>query len=127
MLKLSAKTKLAPMEALDRAKKHFEENGLTLVEMISHLHGRGGFTEVRVSGGRLVGNTEYDSKNVLDSITKHIEENFGFQTITHSLHFHTSLGYVDVHVSNERPAEVIMETTEYESQVKELAARLPKA
>jgi len=127
MLKLSVKTRLAPIEALDRAKKHFEENGLTLVEMIAHLHGKGGFTEVRVSGGKLVGKTEYDSEDVLDSITRHVEENFGFQPITDSLHFHTSLGYVDVHVSNERPTEVTMETTEYESQVKELASRLPKA
>jgi hypothetical protein len=127
LLKLSVKTRLSPIEALDRAKRYFEENGLTLVEMISHLHGQGGFTEIRVSGGKLAGKAEYDSKKVLDEITKHAEEDFGFKLITLSLHFHTSLGYVDVHVSNEKPAEVTLETTEYESQVKELAAQLPRA
>jgi len=32
MLRLPVKTKLEPLEALDRAKKYFEEKGLTLVE-----------------------------------------------------------------------------------------------
>lgn len=126
MLKLSVKTELDPRDALDRAKKHFEETGLTLVETIAHLHGRGGFIEIRVSGGKLVGKGEYDSKNVLDDLTKHVEENFGFRLITLSLHFHTPHGYVDVHVSNEKPAEIILETIEYENQVRELADKLSR-
>jgi hypothetical protein len=127
MLRLSVKTKLAPLEALDRANKYFEENGLTLIETIAHLHGQGGFTEIRVSGGKLVGKAEYSSKTVLDELTKSATDRFGFEPVTFSLHFHTPLGYVDVSVSNQKPAEVTLETMEYDSQVKEFADRLPKA
>jgi len=127
MLRLSVKTKLAPLGALDRANKYFEENGLTLIETIAHLHGQGGFTEIRVSGGKLVGKAEYSSKTVLDELTKSATDRFGFEPVTFSLHFHTSLGYVDVSVSNEKPAEVTLETMEYDSQVKEFADGLPKA
>jgi len=65
MLKLSVTTKFEPLEALDQGKQYFEENGLTLIETVAHLHGRGGFTEIRVSGGKLVDNAEHDSKEVL--------------------------------------------------------------
>jgi hypothetical protein len=127
MLRLSVKTKLDPLEALDRANKYFEENGLTLIETTAHLHGQGGFTEIRVSGGKLVGKAEYSSKTVLDELTKSARDRFGFEPVTFSLHFHTALGYVDVSVSNEKPAEVTLETMEYDSQVKEFADGLPKA
>jgi len=127
MLKLSVKTRLDPLEALDRAKKYFEDTGLTLIETIAHLHGKGGFAEIRVSGGKLVGKAEYDSKAVLDELTSNAEEKFGFEPVSHSLHYHTSIGYVDVHVSSEKPTEVTLETMEYEPQVKEFAGSLPKA
>lgn len=127
MLKLSVKTKLEPLEALDRAGKYFEENGLTLVETIAHLHGQGGFAEIRVSGGKLIGKAEYDSKRVLDELTKTAEEKFGFTPVSFGLHFHTAVGYVDVSVSNEKPPEMTFETAEYDYQVKEFAGRLPKA
>jgi hypothetical protein len=127
MLKLSVKTKLGPLQALDRAKKYFEESGLTLVETIAHLHGSGGFTEIRVSGGKLVGKAEYDSKAVLDELASTVRERFGFEPVSFSLHYHTTVGYVDVHVSNEKPTEVTLETMEYENQVKQFADSLPKA
>ena len=127
MLKLSVKTKLDPLEALDRATKYFEEKGLTLIEGAAHLHGRGGFTEIRVSGGKLLGKAEYDSKIVLNDVTKYVEDRFGFKAVESSLHFHAPVGFVDVSVSSEKPAEVTFETMEYEYQVKEFAGKLPKA
>jgi hypothetical protein len=127
MLRLSIKTKLEPLEALDRAGKYFEKNGLTLIETIAHLHGQGGFAEIRVSSGKLTGKAEYDSKVVLDELTKTTEDKFGFMPVNFSLHFHTTVGYVDVNVSNEKPVEVTLETMEYEYQVKEFADSLPKA
>ncbi len=127
MLRLSVRTKLDPLKALDRATKHFEENGLTLVETIAHLHGKGGFTEIRVSGGKLVGKAEYDSKLVLDELTKDARSKFGFEPVSFGLHFHAPLGHVDVMVSNEKPVEVALDSVEYDAQVKEFADKLPKA
>lgn len=127
MLKLSVRTRLDALEALGRASKYFEENGLALVETIAHLHGKGGFTEIRVSGGKLVGKREYDSKFVLDEMAKIARERFGFEPVSFGLHFHAPLGHVDVMVSTEKPAEVILDSTEYDNQVREFADRLPKA
>lgn len=127
MLKLSVRTKLDALEALDRASKYFEKNGLALVETIAHLHGKGGFTEIRVSGGKLVGKREYDSKTVLDELAKNARDKFGFEPVSFGLHFHAPLGHVDVTVSNEKPAEVTLDSIEYDSQVKQFADRLPKA
>lgn len=127
MFTLSVKTKLDPLEAWDQATKYFEEKGLTLIEGTAHLHGRGGFTEIRVSGGKLVGKGEYDSKVLLNDLTKYAEDRFGFKAMESSLHFHTPTGFVDVSMSSEKPAEVEFQTMEYEYQVKEFAERLPKA
>jgi hypothetical protein len=127
MLKLSVKTKVDPLEALDRATRYFEEKGLTLIEATAHLHGRGGFTEIRFSRGKLLGKAEDDSKIVLNDLTKYVEDKFGFKAIESSLHFHAPDGFVDVSVSSEKPAEVTLETMEYEYQVKEFADKLPKA
>ena len=126
-MKLSVRTKLDALEALDRASKYFEENGLALVETNAHLHGKGGFTEIRVSGGKLVGKREYDSKFVLDELVKNARDRFGFEPVSFGLHFHAPLGHVDVMVSNEEPAEVVLDSLEYDNQVKEFAGRLPKA
>ncbi len=115
------------MEALNHASKYFEENGLTLVETIAHLHGQGGFTEIRVSGGKLVGKAEYDSKTVLDELTRNAADRFGFKPVSFALHFHAPLGHVDVSVSNEKPAELVLDAIGYDYQVKEFADRLPKA
>jgi len=127
MLRLSVKTKLDPLQALDRARKYFEENGLALVETISHLHGKGGFTEIRVSGGKLLGKAEYDSKLVLDELTKDARNRFGFEPVSFGLHFHAPLGHVDVTVSGEKPVEVTLDSVEYDAQVKQFANKLPKA
>lgn len=115
------------MQTLDRASKYFEENGLALVETIGHLHGKEGFTEIRVSGGKLVGKTEYDSKFVLDELTNHARSKFGFEPVSFGLHFHAPLGHVDVTVSNEKPVEVSLDSVEYDAQVKQFADKLPKA
>jgi len=127
MLRLSVKTKLSPLQTLDRASKYFEENGLSLVETIAHLHGKGGFTEIRVSGGKLVGKAEYDSKLVLDELTSDARSKFGFEPVSFGLHFHAPLGHVDVTVSNEKPVEVSLDSVEYDAQVKQFANKLPKA
>jgi len=126
-LKLSVKTKLDALEALDRASKYFEENGLALVETIAHLHAEGGFIEIRVSGGKLVGKREYNSKYVLDELTKNARDRFGFESVSFGLHFHAPLGHVDVTVSNEKPPEVILDSVEYDNEVRQFADRLPKA
>ena len=127
MLKLSVKTRLDALEALDRASKYFEQNGLALVETNAHLHGKGGFTEIRVSGGKLVGKREYDSKMVLEELMKNARERFGFEPVSYGLHFHAPLGHVDVVVSNEKPVEMTIDSSEYDNQVREFAGRLPKA
>ena len=127
MLRLSVKTKLGSLQALDRASKYFEENGLALVETIAHLHGEAGFTEIRVSGGKLVGKAEYDSKLVLSELTKEAKNRFGLEPVSFGLHFHAPLGHVDVTVSNEKPVEVSFDSVEYDSEVKQFADRLPKA
>jgi hypothetical protein len=127
MLKLSVKTRLDALEALDRASKYFEQNGLALVETNAHLHGKGGFTEIRVSGGKLVGKREYDSKMVLEELMKNARDRFGFEPVSYGLHFHAPLGHVDVMVSNEKPAEVTLDSSEYDNQVREFIGRLPKA
>jgi hypothetical protein len=127
MLRLSVKTKLSPLQTLDRASKYFEENGLSLVETIGHLHGKGGFAEIRVSGGKLVGKAEYDSKLVLDELTNDARSKFGFEPVSFGLHFHAPLGHVDVTVSNEKPVEVSLDSVEYDAQVKQFANKLPKA
>ena len=127
MLKLSVKTKLEPLEALNRANKYFEESGLTLVETIAHLHGREGFTEIRVSGGKLLGKAEYDSKTVLNELTNAATDKFGFEPTSFSLHFHAAIGHVDVTVSNEKPSEVTFDSMEYDNQVKQFADTLPRA
>jgi hypothetical protein len=127
MLRLSVRTKLGSQQALDRASKYFEENGLALVETIAHLHGEGGFTEIRVSGGKLVGKAEYDSKLVLNELTKEAKNRFGFEPVSFGLHFHAPLGHVDVTVSNEKPVEVSLDSVEYDFQVKQFADKLPKA
>jgi hypothetical protein len=114
------------LKAWDRAREYFEQGGFTLAESIVHLHGKSGFTEIRLSGGRLVGNSEYDSRVMLDGLVKHVGERYGFKPSTFSLHFHTSLGHVDVHVSNETPAEVVLESLEHDHQVREFANKLPK-
>ena len=126
MLRLSAKTKLEPLEALDRANKFFEEKGLTLAESIAHLHGKGGSAEIRVSGGRLVGKAEYDSKQVLSELSKSAADQFGFEPASFSLHFHAIVGHVDVTVSNEKPAEVTLDSVEFDYQVSEFIDKLPR-
>ena len=127
MLKLSVKTKLNALGALERAGKYFEQNGLALVETNAHLHGKGGFTEIRVSGGKLVGKREYDSKQVLDELTKSARDRFGFEPVSFGLHFHAPLGHVDVMVSNADPTEITLDSIEYDNQVREFVAKLPKA
>lgn len=125
MLKLSVKTRLDPLEVLERAKRYFER--LTLVERIAHLHGQRGFTEVRVSGEKLIAKAEYDSETVLNDVINYIEDRFGLKPLTLSLHFHAPLGHINVTVSNEKPAEVTLESVENDYLVKEFASKLPKA
>ena len=120
------KTKLEPLEVLDMADKYFEREGLALVETIAHLHAKGGFAEIRVSGGKLVGTAEYDSKQVLSELTRKAVDQFGFEPASFSLHFHSPLGHLDVAVSNENPAGVTFDSTEYDHQVREFADKLPK-
>ncbi len=56
-----------------------------------------------------------------------LRDRFGFEPVSYGLHFHAPLGHVDVVVSNEDPAEVTLDSSEYDNQVREFAGRLPKA
>ncbi len=69
MLNLSVKTKINPLEALEYGTEFFiHRSGLKLEELVSHMHGQEGATEVSVIGGKIIGNREYDSKNVLKKL-----------------------------------------------------------
>ena len=93
---------------------------------LPHCHAKGGFAEIRVSGGKLVGTSEYDPKQVLSELTRKAVDQFGFEPASFSLHFHSPLGHLDVAVSNEKPAEVTFDSTECDHQVREFADKLPK-
>ena len=114
------------MEVLDRAREYFVvKNGLTLVESFAHYHGQSGSIDVGVSGVKLMGKTEYDSKTVLNELMKYVEEQFGIKLETLILHLHSSLGHIELVVSNSKPVEVTIETMEHENEVSEFLHKLP--
>jgi hypothetical protein len=129
MLNLSVKTKLKPLEALDKTYEHFTKNvGLRVVEMVGHMHAEQGFAEIRLSSGILSAKGEHDSRQVLREILNHVNETYGLDTVHYVLHMHSvpdeSVGHLIAKVSNSSPTEVEFTSEEYDEQVREFARKL---
>jgi hypothetical protein len=132
MLTMTARTKLTPMETVNRAYQHFaEESGLDVVEIMAHLHAKEGFTEIHLSSGKVVGNKEYESRELLQEIVGHLEETYGLKMVHYLLHMHSvpddSVGHLTVMVDNGSPTEVQLASEEYDQEVRSFASSLPKA
>jgi hypothetical protein len=132
MLSLSVKTKLKPQEAVEKGIEYFIlNNGLNLEEIVGHMHAKEGATEVRVSGGKIVGKDEYDAKSVLKKIVDFVKQDFGLDEIYYLLHIHgpgeSPVGHLMVTVRCDKPTEVSFQSQELDYQVKEFARSLPKA
>jgi hypothetical protein len=129
MLNLTVKTKLKPQEALDKTYEYFAESvGLKVVELVGHMHADQGFSEVRLSSGTLSAKGEYESRQVLREILKHIRNRYGLETVHYLLHMHSvpdeSVGHLVAKVTTGSPTEVEFTSEEYDEQVKEFARRL---
>jgi hypothetical protein len=129
MLNLAVKTKLEPLEALERTHDHFtKELGLKVVEMVGHMHGKEGFTEIRLSSGKIIGTGEHDAQQVLRELLDHTEATYGLQTVHYLLHMHSvpdeSVGHLVVKVGTGSPTEVEFSSEEYDEAVREFARKL---
>jgi hypothetical protein len=132
MLTMTARTKLTPMETVNRAYQHFaEENGLDVVEIMAHLHAKEGFTEIHLSSGKLVGNKEYESRDLLQELVGHLEETYGLKIVHYLLHMHSvpdeSVGHLTVMVDTGSPTEVRFASEACDQEVRAFASSLPKA
>ena len=132
MLNLEVKTALSTGEALDSACEYFvEKQGLQLVEWIAHLHAEEGACELRVSGGKIKGSTEIDSKAVLLSQAGRLVEDYGFEPVYFGLHIHADSdpagGHLMIAVKETEPVEITFESQELDFLVREFSDRLPKA
>ena len=66
MINLWVNTRLEFKKAFDHTLKYFiRENSLILVELVAHLHGEEGATELRISGQKITGKEEYKSMDIL--------------------------------------------------------------
>jgi hypothetical protein len=131
MENIEVKTALSTGEALDRSYEFFvEKQDLKLVEWIAHLHAKEGACELRVSGGKIKGSTEVDSKAVLLSQTGKLVKDYGFEPVYYGLHIHTNpdtdAGHLMIAVKETDPVEITFESQELDSQVKEFSDQLPK-
>jgi hypothetical protein len=129
MLNLSVKTKLKPLEALDKTYEHFTKNvGLRVVEMVGHMHAEQGFVEIRLSGGILSAKGEHESRQVLREILGHVSDTYGLDAVHYLLHMHSvpdeSVGHLIAKVNNGSPTEVEFTSEEYDGQVREFARKL---
>ncbi len=129
MLNLSVKTKLKPREAFDKTYEHFTKNvGLRVVEMVGHMHATEGFTEIRISSGKLSGKGEHESRQVLREILDHVRDTYGLETVHYLLHMHSvpdeSVGHLIAKVNTGSPTEVEFTSEEYDEQVREFARLL---
>lgn len=132
MLNLEVKTTLSTGEALDSSYEYFvEKQGLQLVEWIAHLHAKEGACELRISGGKIKGSTEVDSKAVLLSQTGRLVEDYGFEPVYFGLHIHSTTeadrGHLMIAVKDTDPVEISFESQELDSPVQEFSEQLPKA
>ena len=132
MLNLAVNTSLSTGEALDRSYEYFvEKQGLQLVEWVAHLHARQGACELRVTGGKIKGSTEVDSKAVLLSQAGRLIKDYGFEPVYFGLHLHADpaqdAGHLMVAIKETDPVEITFESQELDLPVKEFSDQLPKA
>jgi hypothetical protein len=132
MLNLEVSTTLSTGEALDRSYEYFvEKKGLQLVEWIAHLHAKQGACEVRVTGGKIEGSTEVDSKAVLLSQTGKLVKDYGFEPVYYGLHLHTDpdgdAGHLMIAIRETDPVEVTFESQELDFSVREFSDQLSQA
>ena len=132
MLNLEVKTTLSTGEALDSSYEYFvEKQGLQLVEWIAHLHAKEGACELRISGGKIKGSTEVDSKAVLLSQSGRLVKDYGFEPVYFGLHIHSETeadrGHLMIAVKDTDPVEISFESQELDSPVQEFSEQLPKA
>ena len=132
MLNLEVKTTLSTGEALDSSYQYFvEKQGLQLVEWIAHLHAKEGACELRISGGKIKGSTEVDSKAVLLSQSGRLVKDYGFEPVYFGLHIHPKTeadrGHLMIAVKDTDPVEISFESQELDSPVQEFSEQLPKA
>ena len=129
MLNLTVKTKLKPGEAFDKTYDHFTKNvGLRVVEMVGHMHADQGFTEIRLSSGKLSAKGEFESRQVLREILDHVSERYGLETVHYLLHMHSvpdeSVGHLIAKVGTDSPTEIEFTSEEFDEQVREFARSL---
>jgi len=130
MLKLATYTKLRPEEVLERAKRYFlDDQQLTPVELIAHLHSGDAAAEVRLIGRETGDGSIRIQEEVLWSQIEHLKENFGFEVVHYSLHAHAApnpdIGHLVVYIRKGAKTEVDFEAHELEYQVQEFAHKLP--
>jgi hypothetical protein len=130
MLNLTVKTKLEPLEALDKTYEYFtKEVGLQVVEIVGHMHADQGFAEIRLSSGPLSGGAKkLESRRVLQEILEHIRKSYGLETVHYLLHMHSvpdeSVGHLIAKITTGSPVEVEFTSEEYDDQVREFSRRL---
>lgn len=132
MLTLNVQTKLKPLEALESAYKYFTvQVGLKVVEIVAHLHAQDGFTEIRVSSGKIIAKREYDAQEMLNDLVRYVERSYGLQAVHYLLHMHSipdeTAGHMVVKVNTSTPTELELTSEDYDHQAQEYANRLPKA
>ncbi len=131
MLNLSVKTSLNPLESFDLAYDYFTKKvGLKVIELVGHMHAVSGFTEVRLSDGKLGGKENRDSRVVLREMLQHMANTYGLDTVHYLLHLHSvpdeTVGHLVVKVTNTTPTEIEFTSEEYDEPVKEFAGSLRK-
>ena len=131
MLKLAVYTKEKPEKILELATQYFlDEQKLTPVEIVAHLHSDAGAVEFRTIGKEIGNGTTRLSEEVLWSELKHLKEDYGFEVEHYVLHAHASpnadMGHVVVHIGTGEPTEVNFETFELEYLVREFAKKIPQ-
>jgi hypothetical protein len=132
MINLSIKTRLEFKKAFDRAFKYFiRENGLILIELVAHLHGKRGAVELRISGEKIKGKEEYNSMDMLMRYVEHMVLNYGLRVVYFLIHIHgpgeDPIGHLMITVQNEKPTDINLQGQELDYQINEFADSLPKA
>ena len=132
MINLSVNTKLKAGKTLDRCYQYFvEDQKLALKEWIVHLHAEKGACELRVTGEKIKGSGETNSKAVLLTETERLTKEYGFKPLYYGLHLHTvpneEMGHLMISVKDTDPVEISFESQELDYLVKQFSSRLPKA
>ena len=131
MMEKSVVTRLAPEKVVENSLEFFvDKGGLKLIELTAHLHGREGFVEVSVAGGRLSAKEDYEPPRLLETLQNLIQDQFGF-TLSHMLlHLHGTPeeagDHAMVRIAARAPVEVRVDTEGCDSMGREFLDGLPK-